>query len=346
MLPVLYDSAQLQSEPPYKISVRGLVSKLSFWTVHDLQRVVKSLSDKGMIQLLSPPLTQTDVMSFTLDAGEVKTTQKKAALPATVVEQPQPQSQRGANRISPTWQPNATVLAQLAQLGITAQFARQQVVGFVTYWCDRNEISHSWSAKFLKHVTHEWQRSRADVHFLQATNEPGSMQQSWKPSEDALEILLRTGIDANFIEDAVPEFVLYWRERGDAASTWNSKFIQHIRRQWASYTSTLKHDTEPRRIPANWQPTPEVFEILVMANIDGQFAQNCLQEFILYWKDSNKLYSSWNTKFLQHVKYCWANQHQLQRLNHEGQQNTSGSGAGSTSSFVAKHTDRSWADSI
>jgi hypothetical protein len=37
------------------------------------------------------------------------------------------------------------------------------------------------------------------------------------------------GINPNFIEDAVPEFILYWRDRGDVSSTWDSKFIQHVR---------------------------------------------------------------------------------------------------------------------
>ena len=66
------------------------------------------------------------------------------------------------------------------------------------------------------------------------------MAKSWSPSEDALEILLRMGIHQNFIDDAIPEFVLYWQERGEAQATWNSKFVAHIKRQWARYTHTLK----------------------------------------------------------------------------------------------------------
>ena len=169
------------------------------------------------------------------------------------------------------------------------------------------------------------------------------MHEKWLPSREALDILHRSGINPRFIEDAVPEFVLYWREKGMANSTWNSLFIQHVKKQWAKYTSALKYDTEPRRIPANWQPTPDVFDILRMANIDENFARSCIHEFVLYWKDSNQMHSSWNTKFLQHVKYCWANQHQLGGSPHARQQLTTGQST-TNGSFVAKHTDRSWAE--
>ena len=333
MLQALHDAAQLSGNP-CRIDTQRLENKFSFWSIRDIQRICKSLSDKGVIEVLTPPLTQSAFLEFKFDTSP--------ASPKVATKTPS--QQQGANRISPYWQPDETVLAQLAQHNIPAQFASQCVAEFVTYWKDRGEISHSWGAKFHKHVIREWQRSKADVHFLQASDSPTNMQQNWQPSADALEILVRNGISRSFIEDAVPEFVLYWRERGAATTTWNSKFIQHVKRQWARFTSALQHDTEPQRIPSNWQPSPEVFEILTLANIDQTFANSCLQEFVLYWKDSNQLHSSWNTKFLQHVKYCWANQDQLLRHKNEGQQNAAGTDT--ASGFIAKHTDRSWADGL
>ena len=140
---------------------------------------------------------------------------------------------------------------------------------------------------------------------------PETLSDNWQPSADALEILDRAGINRAFIDDAVPEFVLYWSERNPREKALNSKFIQHIKRQWARYTSALSHDTEPQRIPTNWQPTEDVFDILNMSHIDASFARKLIPEFIMYWKDSNQMHSSWNTKFLQHVKYHWAKQSKL-----------------------------------
>lgn len=351
MLQALHEFALIQGERPCRANVAALARKLPFWPAIDLQRVCKSLADKGIITVSSPPLTQTDtlVFGFTCDEETASAQQKagvapKAATPA--LREVRDSRQAGANRISAQWQPDATVLAQLRQHhNIPDSFSRTQVPAFVTYWRDRGDIAHSWSAKFLEHVVFQWNRQRADLTFLQATPEAQGMNGEWRPNPDAVEILQRNGINAAFIEDAIPEFVLYWRERGEATSTWNSKFIQHVKRQWARYTSAAQYDTEPQRIPANWQPSADVFDILKMANIDADFARSLVPEFVLYWKESNQLYSSWNTKFLQHVKYCWANKHLL-RSHHEGQQNPAGTNTPATGSFIAKHTDRSWREGL
>ena len=131
----------------------------------------------------------------------------------------------------------------------------------------------------------------------------GTLDNSWRPSLDALEIMERGGIERDFIEEAIPEFILYWRERGAAPRELNSKFIQHIRIQWAKYSSSLEHSTEPKRIMDNWQPSEDVLDILRMSHIDTEFARSLLPEFIVYWRDSNQTHTSWNSKFLQHVKY-------------------------------------------
>ncbi|HHX83474.1 MAG TPA: hypothetical protein GX696_10895 [Pseudomonadaceae bacterium] len=152
------------------------------------------------------------------------------------------------------------------------------------------------------------------------------MSRDWLPSADAMSILEHAGVSLAFIEDAVPEFVLYWRERGVSMSEWNSKFIAHVRRQWLRYTHTLHNDTTPRPIPADFKPDPACFEVLAMANIDADFASNQLPEFILYWQDRNEAHASWNTRFLQHVKFKWAQQMQPNQQ------------------LLDKLTDRSWAD--
>ena len=92
---------------------------------------------------------------------------------------------------------------------------------------------------------------------------------------DAMEIMERGGIARDFIEQAIPEFILYWRERGARAKELNSKFIQHIRIQWARYSSSLEHSTEPKRIVDHWQPSEDVYDILRMSHIDLDFARAC-----------------------------------------------------------------------
>ena len=53
-----------------------------------------------------------------------------------------------------------------------------------------------------------------------------------------------------------------------------------------------------------------------MTDIPKEFAENVKLEFVMYWKESGQSLNSWNSKFLQHVKYQWerANKGQTPQL--------------------------------
>jgi hypothetical protein len=161
-----------------------------------------------------------------------------------------------------------------------------------------------------------------------------------------MEIMERSEIEREFIEQAVPEFILYWRERGANPKELNSKFIQHIRIQWSKYTSSLEHSTEPKRIADHWQPSGDVFDILRLSHIDTQFAQSLVPEFIVYWRDSNQAQTSWNSKFIQHVKHHWAKRHQIEQAGQSngGHRETSTTGRTRDRSLQQDLTDTSWAE--
>jgi len=330
---------------------------MPFWTDYDVQRISRNLKDKGIIVLASAPYVESRRLTLAFDAAGQNYSDAAVATPAI---------NAGANLIAPYWQPDQELLRQIAQHNIPAEFVRQQVPEFVTYWRERGESSHSWGAKFLKDVLHKWrsyetqiarqkredgerQVRERDTEFLNRDLEI-AMHSQWRPSKDALEVLVKhASISLAFVEDSIPEFVVYWQERGEVGRTWNSKFIQHVKRQWMRYSSALEHDTEPKRIPDNWQPSKDVYDVLKLANIDLKFAQQQVTEFVLFWRDSNQVYASWNTKFLQHVKYHWAKQHALTTVNsqqvnpHAGQQFPHSSGRTRDSSLAEQLNDRSWA---
>lgn len=330
-----------------------LITRLMpFWNAYDIDRVSRNLKDKGIILLQSAPFTSSGELQV---AFNEQATAQRAAAPA----QPAIAS---ANRIAPSWQPDQELLRRLAELNIPEAFAMQQLPEFITYWREKGDISHAWGSRFLKDVVYKWRqhqsqtareqrelREQQDTAFLNRDLET-PMHSQWRPSRDALEVLVKhASISLAFVEDAIPEFILFWKERGDVGKTWNSKFIQHVKRQWARYTSALEHDTEPRRIPENWSPGAEVFDVLRLANIDLEFAKRQIPEFQLYWRESNQVYASWNTKFLQHVKYHWAKQHALATLNsqqvdsHAGNQSSHPATSTRDRSLLEDLTDRSWA---
>lgn len=338
----------------HSIAHRELEQLLPFWQPADLQRISQSLVAKGIILLDDTANGQPNGFCFAMNeavktAGRPQPTQLSSQQ-FTPPDSEQPTAQpasKGASLLPRNWQPDSDLL-QLLHLNhsIPKEFCLQQLEDFLLYWQDRQQVSHSWPSKFRQHVLKEWRfrqsQQAADSRKQQRSNDINS---EWYPSPDALEIMQRSGVSADFIDDAIPEFVLYWRERGEEHSTWNSKFIAHIRRQWAKFTKTMELDYEPREIAANWQPSEDVYDILQLANIEIEFARQLVPEFVLFWRDTKQIQRSWNTKFLQHAKYQWATRHQMGQ-HYARQQLPAGSAQAERKSTFDRLTDRSWAKDL
>jgi hypothetical protein len=364
LLHVLNDASSFCQSTPKEgflwltISITELGRLLPFWNEGDFQRISTSLHDKGVS--LTEPSVGIDQNSLRFAMNE---TPKNEVIQARPVRQATPEPQinrrhparadttRGASLLADNWQPTEDLLQLLSiNHSIPKEFALEQREDFLLYWRDRQQVSHSWPSKFRQHVLKQWrfhQSGQAEISKANRSTETTIDNQptDWRPSHDVLEILHRDQVNPEFIEDAVPEFLLYWRERGEASNTWNSKFLAHIRRQWAIYTKTMELDYEPREIAANWQPSEDVFDILKLANIDISFARQLVAEFVLFWRDTKQIQRSWNTKFLQHTKYQWATRHQLGQQ-HAGQQVFNRSGKPESKSTFEHLTDRSWAKGL
>jgi hypothetical protein len=320
-----------------------------FWQAGDIQRVANSLKDKGVILLAPEPYLLNKTLKIALNEKVVAAVERieakeTIAAPITTLTPPtiKPAAQTtsstagggGARVINANWQPDTEILKQIQQLGIPASFANECLAEFVRYWAERNEAHHGWASKFQKWVIRRW---REEETVFASSQRSKNLSDEWYPSEDAFEVLQKGGVNRAFIEDAVAEFILYWRERGESSNTWNSKFVQHVRHQWARFSNALQYDTEPRLITADWQPSADVFDILRLANIDPTFARQLVPEFVLFWRDAKQLHNSWNSKFLQHVKYHWAKRHHISATGHAKT---------AEQDFVTLHTDRSWADGL
>ena len=324
-----------------------LLRTLPFWSLEDLQRTCRSLVDKAVLLVSSPPLQHGQQLVFALNE-RVAQPAAGAAVPAAAPAVPEvPPVRRGAGMLPIHWNPSEDMLQLLGlNHNIPRQFALDQLEDFIFYWRERGETSHAWENKFRQHVISNWrhhQQSQAEA-FRAPDNT--RLDNSWRPSADAMEIMQRGGISREFIDETIPEFILYWRERGAAPRELNSKFIQHIRIQWAKYSSSLEHSTEPKRIMDDWQPIEDVYDILRLSHIDIEFARSLLGEFIVYWRDSNQAHTSWNSKFLQHVKYHWAKRHQLEQAgqHNAGQPGSNPTGRTRDRSLQDDLTDTSWAD--
>jgi hypothetical protein len=103
----------------------------------------------------------------------------------------------------------------------------------------------------------------------------------------------------------------------------------------------------PTRIESNWQPAEDCYDILGMGHIPREFASALVAEFVLYWRDSNQVHNSWNSRFLQYVKQQWAKRHAQSSGNptgaNNGQQAGTQPGYSTAEASVSRLSDTSWA---
>ena len=324
------------------VSADKILHLAPFWVQTDVRRLSSSLHEKGLLLLGGGPFTANQDFRFAFNEGS-STQSASAMVRSNGVKAAVPQNKpHAAKTIGGSWQPSEDALRQLSQLGVTREFAHQQIPQFVSYWRERNVPRHSWESKYIKEVWRQWQQAETTNN---RRRKEVSVTGDWRPSVDALDILVsKGGINTNFVEDAIPEFILYWRDRGELSSTWDSKFIQHVRRQWQFYTGMMDQDSMPRAIPAQWQPKETVYDVLQMANIDRQFAQQIIPEFVLYWQENGTPHGSWSTKFLQYVKRQWARHNQPQSASgSHGKQGSNSEGRIRDRSIIDALSDRSWA---
>ena len=311
-----------------------LTALLPFWKASDIQRAAENLRQQGVVLMSSAPLSESGEIRYAFNEDSLST-RHVTAQPANKG------SASHAGAMAPSWQPDDNALRLLAQQGVPNHFSHDQIAEFVHYWSERAEARHSWGNRFVSHVLRKWrdfearqsQARKPETPTWEQTreNEPESMNREWRPSTDCLEILeIQAGIHRNFIEDAIPEFILYWSEKGDQCNTWNARFINHVKRQWAEFQHTLKNESRPTVMTSDWQPSDDVYDVLRIARIDLDFARDLVPEFAMYWRDRNELRPSWNTLFLQFAKRQW----QQRNLSENSLRDRS---------IVEDLSDRSWA---
>lgn len=326
------------------IDKQQLQQLLPFWNMPEIENILRQLQGQGLLTLGSALNASARNIRYSLQKQASPASSTSAAVSASTAPAQRPRTSDGsANPIDSHWQPDRESINYLTRFHqVEPDFINALIPEFIVFWRDKGDARSSWNSTFTQHVARRWKEHRYQQIEQTQTQ---AIDPAWQPSSDALDILERSGIDRSFIEDAVPEFVLYWRENGKQDRQWNTRFIEHIRRQWAHYTNAIDFDTEPRQIPENWQPDDAVFDILRMANIDADFARQLLPEFRLYWLDSRQLQRSWNSKFLQHIKYQWAQRHRMGD-SYAGQQNADGKRQTEAEKLFSKLTDRSWASGI
>ena len=271
-------------------NLNELQNLISFWTEKELTEYLKSLLSKGLV------LENKTSSLSSFSVKEIQTVDRRES------------------SMENSWRPEKELLDQILEYGIPEEFTYAQVEDFKHLNQEKEEKNKSWGIKFLRFVIKQWRQKEATDN-QKRKRKP--IENNWKPEDEAREILVRSGVDNDFIDKEVPEFVLYWSEKKEESDIWNSKFIAHIRRQWGRFQNVNEKDDLPFKIDSKWLPNEDFYDVLTLTNIPKEFADSTLSEFILYWKETGQSHNSWNSKFLQHVKFQW--QKQNQNLSSQGQ---------------------------
>ena len=314
------------------INLKILSDALPFWNLTEIMRIQQSLLEKGLIQV-DGGNCKPEFFKIAINEASIKKqpSVQKAPGPRPVPQKPsapanpfhQTPSSGKASQIPEDWQPSEDLYQLCSKRNIPRNFIDDHVRLFVISQQERRKAQYSWHNTFYKYILREWEQSRSHRGLKELE---ANMSSGWQPSDEAFSILEHASINHSFIEDAVPEFVLYWRETGLKTSTWNTKFIAHVRNQWAKFEAALEHDVTPKLLPEDYQASEEVYAVLAMANINENFSRDLIPEFILYWRERKEFSASWNTKFLQHVKFKWSHREKEDK------------------EFIERVTDRSWAN--
>ena len=209
------------------------------------------------------------------------------------------------NKISDGWKPSKDVYKQLNNFEMSEDFINQKIPEFMAYWKDRKDSSFSWDYKFIKYILKEWRFEEQKLH---KESKKTLITNEWKPSNDVIRILDLAEIDRAFVDDALPEFILYWKEKKTTSDAWNSKFIAHIKNQWVRYKNLISNPNRPTKMNTEWSPSQDCYDVLFLAKISKPFAEKQVPEFRLYWIETGEMRNCWNSKFIQHVKYKWHNE--------------------------------------
>ena len=258
------------------VSIQQMRSDISFWSNEKIMEVLAQLMKTGLInEVIDNGITyfSSKKLNKKIHAGD-------------------------GNK----WLPDKDVIDQINEYGIPEDFANLQIDDFKKLNQERNGKEINWGVKFLRFVIKKWRHKEVEDNKKMKTK---PIDKNWVPDTDAKEILINSGINEDFIDKEVPEFVLYWTERKAESDIWNSKFIAHIRRQWGRFKDIKENDNTPSVMTSDWYPNSDFFDILELTDIPKEFAENVKLEFVMYWKESGQSLHSWNSKFLQHVKYHW-----------------------------------------
>lgn len=124
----------------------------------------------------------------------------------------------------------------------------------------------------------------------------------WRPDEVAYQMLAQHMIPRKFVEDAIPEFILYWRERGGVKHSWTVTFVKHVIHRWRHHQANPVERLLPVMLTRDWMPDSLALQQMENEGINQEIIQAAHVKFVLYWMESGQARTDWSSKYLEYVR--------------------------------------------
>ena len=132
----------------------------------------------------------------------------------------------GKRKLEHSWTPSVQAFEVLGMGKINKEFIEGKVNEFKMYWLEKNQVRDNWNVLFVDFIRREWVKENSKNKGL-----PVCIDDDWSPSSDAFDILQLANVSKNDALKHLKEFILYWKENGTALRSWNSKFVDFVKRK-------------------------------------------------------------------------------------------------------------------
>ena len=132
----------------------------------------------------------------------------------------------GKRKLDSYWKPSSQAFEVLGMGKINKKFIESKLNEFKMYWLEKNQVRDNWNVLFVDFIRREWVKENSENKGL-----PVCIDENWSPSSDAFDILELANVSKKDALKHLKEFILYWKENGTALRSWNSKFVDFVKRK-------------------------------------------------------------------------------------------------------------------
>lgn len=132
----------------------------------------------------------------------------------------------GKRILESSWIPSDHAYEVLNMGGVNKNFINNKIDEFKMYWLEKNQMRDNWNVLFVDFIRREWVKENSSNKGM-----PFCINNEWTPTSDAFDVLELANVSKNDALKHLKEFILYWKEAGTALKSWNSKFVDFVKRK-------------------------------------------------------------------------------------------------------------------